>query len=474
MNVRILTWLSDDGRLILAARIIRTFGYGFLSVILSIYLALIGFNGVQVGLILSTSLLNGILFNVIASYYADRLGRRNLLIIYSLLMFSSGIIFFVTDNYIALIVAAFVGTINVTGSETSAFLSIEQAILPRTIKDIKKRNMLFALYNLAGTLSMSAGILLSGLPTIVQQYVHGLSLAESMKILFLIYSLLGIASILIYLRLSKDIEVTSTDKRSPINGTEYKYKKLNNIDGNNGNSKNNDKGQELPQDNNQEKQLDRTFKVSSLFASILSPKSKQIVTKLSALFAIDSFAGGFVIQSIVSLWFYARFGADLSTISYILSISGVVTAFSFMAAARIADRIGLINTMVFTHLPANILIIVVAFAPTLPIAAILYLIRMALSQMDVPTRQSYIVSVVKDEERTAATGITNISRNVSQALSPSLAGYIIQSLSLFFVPFLIGGVLKVIYDIFLYFSFRNIKPQQEEHDDDDDDDDENR
>lgn len=284
-----------------------------------------------------------------------------------------------------------------------------------------------------------------------------------------IYSLLGIASILIYLRLSKDIEVTSTDKRSPINGTEYKYKKLNNIDGNNGNSKNNDKGQELPQDNNQEKQLDRTFKVSSLFASILSPKSKQIVTKLSALFAIDSFAGGFVIQSIISLWFYARFGADLSTISYILSISGVVTAFSFMAAARIADRIGLINTMVFTHLPANILIIVVAFAPTLPIAAILYLIRMALSQMDVPTRQSYIVSVVKDEERTAATGITNISRNVSQALSPSLAGYIIQSLSLFFVPFLIGGVLKVIYDIFLYFSFRNIKPQQEEHDDDDDD-----
>ena len=138
MNLRVLTWLSDDGRLILAARIIRTFGYGFLSVILSIYLALIGFNGVQIGLILSTSLINSILFNVIASYYADKLGRRNLLIIYSLLMFSSGIIFFVTDNYIALIVAAFIGTINVTGSETSAFLSIEQAILPRTINDYKE------------------------------------------------------------------------------------------------------------------------------------------------------------------------------------------------------------------------------------------------------------------------------------------------------------------------------------------------
>ena len=455
MNLRILTWLSDDGRLILAARIIRTFGYGFLSVILSIYLALIGFNGVQVGLILSTSLINSILFNVIASYYADKLGRRNLLIIYSFLMFSSGIIFFVTDNYVALIVAAFVGTINITGSETSAFLSIEQAILPRTIKDIKKRNMLFALYNLAGTLAMSAGILLSGLPTIVQQYVHGLSLAESMKILFLIYSLLGLASIIVYLHLSKDIEVTTKDKRSPINVAGQEYRKFYN---------NNDEGQKQPQNNKQRKQLNRTFKGSFSFSSILSPKSKEIVAKLSALFAIDSFAGGFVIQSIVSLWFYARFGADLSTISYILSISGVMTAFSFMAAARIADRIGLINTMVFTHLPSNILIIAVAFAPTLPIAAILYFVRMALSQMDVPTRQSYIVSIVRDEERTAATGITNIARNISQTISPSLAGYIIQSLSLFFAPFLIGGVLKIIYDIALYFSFRNIKPQQEEDD----------
>ena len=324
--------------------------------------------------------------------------------------------------------------------------------------------MLFAFYNLAGTLAMSAGILLSGLPNVVQQYVHGLSLAESMKILFLIYSLLGLASILIYLRLSKDIEVTSTYSRSPINDTGHEYWKSPNDKGNNSNSNNNGEGQKLPQNNKPRKQLDRTFKVSFSLSSILSPKSKRIVTKLSALFAIDSFAGGFVIQSIVSLWFYARFGADLSTISYILSISGVVTAFSFMAAARIADRIGLINTMVFTHLPANVLIILVAFAPTLPIAAILYLIRMALSQMDVPTRQSYIVSVVKDEERTAATGITNISRNISQALSPSLAGYIIQSLSLFFAPFLIGGVLKVIYDIALYFSFRNIKPQQEEED----------
>jgi MFS family permease len=450
MNLQILTWLSVDGRLILVARIIRTFGYGFLSVVLSIYLALIGFDGFQVGLILSTSLINSIFFNLLASFYAERLGRRRLLVIYSLLMFLSGIIFFVTDNYTALIVAAFIGTINVTGSETSAFLSIEQAILPRVIKDIKKRNMLFAIYNMAGTFAMSAGILLSGLPDVIQQYYYGSDLVESMKILFLIYSLLGLANILIYLRLSKDIEVTAAaEKESIINSTGPVYRKFCNTG-------------EREKLGRSRKKRTKAFKRSFLFPSTLSPTSKEIVTKLSGLFAIDSFAGGFVIQSIVSLWFYSRFGADLSTISYILSISGVITAFSFIAAARIADRIGLINTMVFTHLPSNILIILVAFAPTLPIAAILYLIRTALSQMDVPTRQSYIVSVVKDEERTAATGITNISRNVSQALSPSLAGYILQSTSLLFAPFLIGGLLKVIYDVALYFSFRNIKPQHEE------------
>jgi MFS family permease len=453
MKLQILTWLSADGRLIFAARIIRTFGYGFLSVILSIYLALIGFDGFQVGLILSASLLNSIFFNLIASFYANRLGRRRLLVIYSLLMSLSGIIFFVTDNYTLLIVAALIGTINVTGSETSAFLSLEQAILPRTTKDIKKRNISFAIYNMVGTFAMSAGILLSGFPDVVEQFYHGLDLIESIKVLFLIYSVLGLANILLYLRLSKEIEVVATvvaaEKESIFNGTDPEYSKFCNTGERKNLSRSIKKGI-------------RTFKKSLLVPSRLSPTSKEIVTKLSGLFAIDSFAGGFVIQSIVSLWFYTRFGADLSTISYILSISGVITALSFIASARIADRIGLINTMVFTHLPSNILIIFVAFAPTLPIAAILYLIRMALSQMDVPARQSYIVSVVKDEERTAATGLTNISRNISQALSPSVAGYILQATSFLFAPFLIGGLLKVIYDVALYFNFRNITPQNEE------------
>ena len=189
----------------------------------------------------------------------------------------------------------------------------------------------------------------------------------------------------------------------------------------------------------------------------LSPKSKEVVGKLSGLFAIDSFAGGFVIQSIVSFWFFTKFGVDLTTISYIFSVAGVLTAFSFLVAAKIADKVGLINTMVFTHIPSNILLILVPFAPTFSIAIAFYLARMALSQMDVPTRQSYIVAVVKEDERTAAAGITNISRNVAQAVSPSLAGYILQSLSFLSAPFVLGGLIKIAYDITLYFNLKDTK-----------------
>ena len=205
-----------------------------------------------------------------------------------------------------------------------------------------------------------------------------------------------------------------------------------------------------------------TNNVSTAFKQTLSPKSKEIVGKLSGLFAIDSFAGGFVIQSIVSFWFFTKFGVELTTLSYIFSIAGILTAFSFLVAAKLADKIGLINTMVFTHIPSNILLILVAFAPTLPLAIALYLTRMALSQMDVPTRQSYIVAVVEENERTAAAGITNISRNIAQAVSPSLAGYILHSVSVLAVPFVLGGVLKIAYDIALYINFKNKKPPDEE------------
>jgi MFS family permease len=422
MALLLFDWLTRDGRLLLAAKMVRTFAYGFLSVILAIYLKLIGFDEVLIGLILTTTLLNSVVFTLVASFYADKIGRRKFLLLYAALMSVSGFIFAVSENYIALIIAAFIGTINITGAETGAFLTIEQAILPQTLKKLRKRNTVFAIYNMAGTFAMAAGVLLSGLPAVLQQELQhfGIVLNQigSIKLLFVLYSVLGIVLIGIYLLLSQKIEIQD----------------------------------------NQEKQNDKPPQLKKM--SSLTPESRNIVMRLSGLFAVDSFAGGFVIQSIVSFWFFTRFGADLATLSYIFSISGVLTAFSFMAAAKIADKIGLIKTMVFTHIPANVLIIAVAFAPTLPIAIVLYLLRMALSQMDVPTRQSYIVAVVREDERTIAAGVTNISRNVTQAISPSLTGVLIQSISLS-APFVIGGTLKVAYDVALFLNFRNIKPPEE-------------
>lgn len=408
----LIDWLSKDGKLVLAARVTRTFAYGFLSIVLAIYLKLIGFNDIVIGLVLASTLVNSVIFTLIASFYADRLGRRNMLVIYAALMSISGAIFLATEDYLALIAAALIGTINVTGSETGAFLSIEQALLPQTVSNVRKRNTIFALYNMAGTFAMSVGILLSGLPTILQNQ-FGLSQIESIKPLFMLYSILGIIVMIIYFMLSKKIELTGDQIAKPL-------------------------------------------------TQVLSPETKKIVGKLSGLFSLDSFAGGFVIQSIVAFWFFTKFGLDLTTLSYIFSIAGVLTAFSFLAAARIADKIGLVNTMVFTHIPSNILLILVGFAPTLPLAIAFYLGRMALSQMDVPTRQSYIVSVVKEEERTASTGITNISRNISQAVSPSLTGYILQALPVLSAPFVFGGILKIAYDLALYLNFKNIKPAEEE------------
>ena len=422
MALLLFNWLERDGRLLLAAKMVRMFAYGFLSVILAIYLKLIGFDDFLIGLILTTTLLNSVIFTLVASFYADKVGRRKFLLLYAALMSVSGFIFTISENYFALIIAAFIGTINITGAESGAFLTIEQAILPQTLKNVRKRNTVFAIYNMAGTLAMAAGVLLSGLPSVLQQHLQYFDIVlnqiGSIKLLFALYSVLGIVLLGIYLLLSQKIEVRD----------------------------------------NLEKQKDESTQLTKI--SSLTPKSRSIVMRLSGLFAIDSFAGGFMIQSIVSFWFFTRFGADLTTLSYIFSVSGVLTAFSFMAAAKIADRIGLINTMVFTHIPANILIIAVAFAPTLPIAVALYLLRMALSQMDVPTRQSYIVAVVREDERTTSAGITNISRNVTQAISPSLIGVLINSLSLA-APFVIGGALKVVYDVALYLNFRNVKPPEE-------------
>ncbi|MGH9876438.1 MAG: MFS transporter [Nitrososphaerales archaeon] len=403
----ILAWLSRDGKLLLAANIARMFGFGFVSIILAIYLKSAGYDALFTGIIITATLVSSSFFTFFASLYADRIGRRKILMLFSGLMVIAGLIFALTTDYYLLLLAALIGLINATGVNFGPFISIEQAILPQTSSD-KKRNYTFALYQTTGTFAMAAGTLLAKIPEILQQQ-YGFDVISSFKPLFFVYVLIGLATIAIYYSLSRLSEVQSENNRKKV---------------------------------------------------VLSSETKSIVKRLSILFGMDSFAGGFVIPTWVAFWFFTRFDAPLGEVSEIMFYAIMLTAISYLVAARLAGNIGLVNTMVFTHIPSNILLIVLAIAPTLQIAIIIYLIRMSLSQMDVPTRQSYIVAIVRPEERTAVAGITNLSRNIPFSVSPTLVGYSFQFVSLAF-PFFFAGALKTAYDLLLYKNFRKIKPPEE-------------
>ncbi len=407
-----LSWLNKDGKILLLSRITRGVGYGFLSVLLAIYLKTLGFSELAIGLVLTATLVSSALFTILATFLERRIGRRGVLVLLAALMSLAGGLFVVSTSYVVVLFAALVGTINVTGTEVGPFLSVEQAIIPQTCRP-EKWTLAFAWYSLGGTIATSGGALMGGLPQILQG--AGLAQSDSFKAVFGLYSLIGAAALVVYLALSEKVELHPRPDARP------------------------------------------------LAHPMLSPGSKRFVAKLSGLFALDSFGGGFVLQSLVSYWFYARFGASLEQISLIFFGAGVFTTISFLVAERLANRIGLLKTMVFTHLPSNVLLMLVPLAPSLLAAMALYLARMSLSQMDVPTRQSYIAASVTPEERVTAASFTNISRNVAQSVSPSLAGYAIQSLSLS-SPFFIGGALKIAYDLSLYMSFRaRVQSRPAEH-----------
>jgi predicted MFS family arabinose efflux permease len=403
-----LDWLTRDGKLLLTTRGVRSFGYGFLSVILAIYLNLLGFDDIMIGVVLSATLLGGASFTVFCSLYADRIGRRKMLIFLALLMAVSGVVFFLTENRILLLVASIIGTLSPTGGEVGSFLPMEQAILPQTCSQ-EKRNSAFATYNVVGTLSAAAGALFSGTVAILESS-FGVGELESYRAMFLVYSALAIIAAGFYLTVSVKAELPAENARR------------------------------------EERRL--------------APESRGIVARLSVLFGLDAFAGGFVLQSIISYWFFTRYGTPVDQLSVIFFVAGVLTTISFYAAVRLARKIGLIRTMVFTHIPSNILLMMVPLAGTFVLSMAFFLARQAISQMDVPTRQSYTMAVVAPEERTVAAGVTSISRNIAQATSPSLSGYAMQFISLS-SPFFIGGSLKIVYDVTVYFNFRKVRPPEE-------------
>ena len=399
-----MTQFTRDGWLLLASKGTRNFGYGFLSVILGLYLDEVGFTPIEVGFILTATLIGSALLTGIVTARADRLGRRRMLMVSSALMALSGIIFAVAHTPWLLVVAALTGTISATSGEVGPFETVEAAILPQTTSE-KRRNQAFGLYSAVGAAMVALGALAAGVPARTSQ----LDLLTSYRLMFWLYAVIGVTTLLVASRLSQKVELAQIPERTGF---------------------------------------------------VTLTHSRGPILKLAGLFAIDAFAGGFVVQSLIVYWFSLRFGVGAEYLGPLFFGVNVMKSISYLLAVRIADRIGLLNTMVFSHLPSNVMLMMIPLMPTLASASVVLLARHLLSQMDVPTRGSYIVAVVEPEERVAATGVTSLARTTAQAFGPVIAGAAL-SVARFGFPFFVGGGLKIVYDLALYFSFRGHKPPEE-------------
>jgi len=395
--------MDPDGKLILVEKAVRTIPYGFLGVLFAVYLSQLGFSSLLIGVVLTATVFSSALYTFSVSFVADRIGRKRTLVFFALMDFIAGSFLFISTTWWAPVLAGIVGNMTVGAGEVGPFLSLEQAVIPRTC-DSQHRTLAFSWYNLVGYASSSVGALIAGLP---QYFGSGPS---AYRPLFAAYLVSGLVGSVLYSKLSKGIEIQRTT--TPVK------------------------------------------------RAILSEKSKPIVQKLSALFAIDAFGGGFIGTSILSYYFYERFALQLTSLGLIFSATQIVTAMSFLAAERIARRIGLLRTMVFSHIPSNVFLTAVPFAPSAFGAIFLLLCRQSLSQMDVPTRQSYVMAVVDEDDRTPAAGFTNVTRSVAQSVSPLVAGYAIATLWIGSI-FVAAGTLKLAYDVLIYRSFRRIKPPEE-------------
>jgi len=379
---------------------VRLFAYGALAVVLVVYLTSSGVSASQTGLLLTLTLVGDTAVSLYLTTRADRLGRRRMLIVGAILMVAAGVTFAWTRDFLLLVVAGTIGVISPSGNEVGPFLPIEQAALAHVVPS-DARTAVFAWYTLAGSLATAAGSLCGGVLSQALQRTAATPLA-SYRVVVLLYAALGAVLALLFMRLSPATEVAAPQATTAAFGI---------------------------------------------------GRSRAVVLRLSGLFALDAFAGGFVIQSFAAYWFYLRFGVNPATLGMIFFWANVFAGVSALLASRLAARFGLVKTMVFTHLPSNVLLILVPLMPTLPLAVLVLLARFSISQMDVPTRQSYVMAVVRPEERSAAAGITGVARTTGAAIAPVFAGWMFARPSLVSVPFFIAGTLKIVYDLLLYRGF---------------------
>jgi MFS family permease len=395
---------SPDAALILAARGIRAFTDGFVALLLPYYLTLLGYSALQVGVIATATLLGSGLLTLLTGLFAFRFRMHALLTAACLLMLGTGLGFAAITDFWPLLLIAVVGTLNPSSGDVSVFSPLEQSLLSHAATP-EQRTALFARYSLVGHLVGALGALAAAIPGVLAQW-GVLDLKAATQAMFVVYGLSALLALAFYRRLA------SAGSRG-----------------------------------------DETRAVA------LGP-SKGIVLRLAALFSLDAFAGGFAVQSLLALWLYLRFDLSVEAAGTVFFWTGILAAASFLAAPAIARRIGLINTMVFTHLPANVFCVLAALMPTLPLAVLFLLLRAALSSMDVPARSSYVMAVVSPAERPAAASLAAVPRSLAAAVSPAFAGYLL-TLTSFGWPLVICGALKIVYDLTLLGMFRKVKPPEE-------------
>ena len=400
---------NRDLALVNAAGFLRSLGVGLLGVVLGIYLFRLGLSSLAIGLVVATGLAGSALATIAVSFAADRLGRKNSLLCLSLLSTMGGLALALSPRLPLLLTMAFISMLNGTGTDRSAAFALDQAVVPGLVPDVK-RTWKLAWYNVLLDAGGSLGALAAGLPILLQHHL-AVPVLSSYRIVFFGFSGLCLIVAALYSLLSPAVEIADS----------------------------------LP---------------SARMSPRISSDSKRIVAKITALFSLDAFGGGFLTDALVAYWFFRRFGIAEHDLGLVFFAVHILNAGSHLGAAWLARRIGLVNTMVFTHLPSSLFLMAVPFAPSLKWAVLLFLCREALVEMDVPTRQSYVAALVKPSERTFASGVTNLARNLFWAVGSGVAGLLMQVLS-FSAPLLVGGAAKVAYDLLLYKSFRGLKPPEE-------------
>jgi MFS family permease len=396
--------MTSNVNRLLVAKGLRAFGDGYVSLLLPLYLLELGFSPLAVGIIATATLLGSGVLTLLVGVHAYRFHYRTLLLAATLLMAATGLGFALITDFWPLLVIAIVGTLNPSSGDVSVFLPLEHAVLSRVVSD-KQRTAIFARYSLVGSLLAALGSLAAALPTVAAA-TAAVSTLASIQAMFVLYAFLALASAAVYRGLPRQLDADKAQPTAPLH------------------------------------------------------QSKKTVYTLAALFSLDAFAGGFVVQSMVALWLYQKFAVSAATAGSIFFWTGVLTALSYLVAVRIASRIGLVNTMVFTHLPSSLCLVAIPFMPDLNWVIALLFVRSALSQMDVPTRSSYVMAIVTPAERPAAASITSVPRSLAAAASPFLAGYML-GLSSFGWPLIVAGGLKIVYDLLLLTMFRRVRPPEE-------------